>query len=452
MNLDLNTLFLVTIYVEAILGLLLLFAWVQNAPIRAVAWWGCAASDAGRLGRAVRHVRHRCRRRSRSISPTRCCSSPLPSPGPARACSTGASRCRSPSWPGPVIWLIVCPPAGLWRRAGSPLPARLRHHHDLHLAHGLRILARPQRAAGVALAGDLHAVRARLAVPAAHAACRHAAVSPTASVFESVWLTVLSFEALLFTIAIAFILLAMAKERTEYRHKTAAMVDPLTGIANRRSFLHDAAELTKRHAATLGADRGAADGPRSFQVDQRPLRPCDRRPGAAGLRRKHAGDASARTDLFGRLGGEEFAAVLGNVRREEAVALAERIHAAFRRGRGLCRRLCRSAPPSSIGVVLTEDAALDMPELLGAGRPGALLRQGARPQPGRGRDLRPHAQAQGRRLAAACCGQDRSLRQGTRSRRHATLSGRFGCSTPALPLSPEIGRSRGDGNLGNAAG
>ncbi len=66
--------------------------------------------------------------------------------------------------------------------------------------------------------------------------------------FASVWLTVLSFEALLFTIAIAFILLAMAKERTEYRHKTAAMIDPLTGIANRRAFLHEGAELMKRQA------------------------------------------------------------------------------------------------------------------------------------------------------------------------------------------------------------
>ena len=42
MNLDVNTLFLVTIYVEAILGLLLLFAWVQNTSIVAVAWWGFA--------------------------------------------------------------------------------------------------------------------------------------------------------------------------------------------------------------------------------------------------------------------------------------------------------------------------------------------------------------------------------------------------------------------------
>src|SRR5580658_2919955 len=42
MNLDVNTLFLVTIYVEAILGLLLLFVWAQNTAIHAVACWGFA--------------------------------------------------------------------------------------------------------------------------------------------------------------------------------------------------------------------------------------------------------------------------------------------------------------------------------------------------------------------------------------------------------------------------
>ncbi|HWC93509.1 MAG TPA: GGDEF domain-containing protein, partial [Pseudolabrys sp.] len=42
MNLDVNTLFMVTIYVEAILGLLLLFAWAQNTAVHAVAWWGFA--------------------------------------------------------------------------------------------------------------------------------------------------------------------------------------------------------------------------------------------------------------------------------------------------------------------------------------------------------------------------------------------------------------------------
>ncbi len=42
-GLDVNTLFLVTIYVEAMLGLLLLFAWIQNSGIHAVAWWSSAA-------------------------------------------------------------------------------------------------------------------------------------------------------------------------------------------------------------------------------------------------------------------------------------------------------------------------------------------------------------------------------------------------------------------------
>jgi hypothetical protein len=40
MNLDVNSLFLVTINVEALLGLLLLFVWVQNSNIQAVVWWG----------------------------------------------------------------------------------------------------------------------------------------------------------------------------------------------------------------------------------------------------------------------------------------------------------------------------------------------------------------------------------------------------------------------------
>jgi diguanylate cyclase (GGDEF)-like protein len=186
--------------------------------------------------------------------------------------------------------------------------------------------------------------------------------APTDQVFESVWLTVLSFEALLFTIAIAFILLAMAKERTEYRHRTAAMVDPLTGIANRRSFLQDGTELMKRlgahpcptgvllidldHFKSINDRFGHAIGDRVLQV--------------------FADTAKANTrssDLVGRLGGEEFAAVLYNVSREKAVALAERIRSAFAEaasevdGRPV-------AATVSIGVVLSPDATFDVPALL----------------------------------------------------------------------------------------
>jgi hypothetical protein len=37
-----SALFSVSISVESMLGLLLLFMWVQNFEVRAVAWWGCA--------------------------------------------------------------------------------------------------------------------------------------------------------------------------------------------------------------------------------------------------------------------------------------------------------------------------------------------------------------------------------------------------------------------------
>jgi diguanylate cyclase (GGDEF)-like protein len=186
--------------------------------------------------------------------------------------------------------------------------------------------------------------------------------SITHQVFESVWLTVLSFEALLFTIAIAFILLAMAKERTEYRHRTAAMVDPLTGIANRRSFLQDAAQLTRKHAdnahpaAVLLIDLdhfksindrfGHAIGDRVLQIFA-----------------STANDLSRPQDLVGRLGGEEFAAVLYNADREKAVTLAEQIRGAFAEATVEVDGYPVGAT-LSIGMVLHEGATLDVPELL----------------------------------------------------------------------------------------
>jgi len=41
-DLDLNTLFLVTMHVEIMLALLLFFAWTQSYSKRALAWWGSA--------------------------------------------------------------------------------------------------------------------------------------------------------------------------------------------------------------------------------------------------------------------------------------------------------------------------------------------------------------------------------------------------------------------------
>src|SRR4051812_17352798 len=216
MTLDVNTLFLVTIYVEAILGLLLLFAWGQNAQIRAVAWWGAAhltrassivlfgkygdVSDAISidLANAILFL---------SFAMTWTGARVFDGHKPAWMCVAA----------GPIAYMVAAHLPGLtgdldlrvllasgiittytwltayefWRGRAEPLVSRWPAILML-FAHGALFLLRTPLAAMLPWA-------------------------PTTEVFASVWLTALSFEALLFTISIAFILLAMAKERTEFR-------------------------------------------------------------------------------------------------------------------------------------------------------------------------------------------------------------------------------------------
>src|SRR5260370_4557209 len=42
MSIYFKAVFLLTLDIEGMLGVLLLFAWMQNTAVRAVAWWGCA--------------------------------------------------------------------------------------------------------------------------------------------------------------------------------------------------------------------------------------------------------------------------------------------------------------------------------------------------------------------------------------------------------------------------
>ena len=362
MNLDVNTLFLVTIYVEAILGLLLLFAWVQNTSIYAVAWWGFAD-----LLRAASVTLFGMYGSVPDLVSIDLANAILFT---AFALTWTGARVFDHRRPLPIVmfggaalWLILCRIPGIadtwdvrvllssliiaaytwaaayefWRGRSEPLVSRWPAIFML-FAHGALYLLRTPFGAMLPW-------------------------SPTGNVvFQSVWMTVLSFEALLFTISIAFILLAMAKERTEHRHKTAALVDPLTGISNRRAFLQDGEALLRRQAADprptavmlLDLDNfksindrfGHAVGDRVLQVFA-----------------QVAGNCMRRMDLFGRLGGEEFAAVVIDATRDKALAVAEEIRASFARatqeveGRPVVASV-------SIGVVISYDAVLDISALL----------------------------------------------------------------------------------------
>jgi hypothetical protein len=288
MNLDLDTLFKVTLYVEAILGLLLLFAWVQNTATRAVCWWGFA---------------HLLRAFSFALFGMYGLAPDLISIDIANALLftsfaltwTGArvfdARAVEPVYlvAGAAIWLLCCRLPLLrdaievrsliacaiitgysWMSAfefsrgrSEPLVSRWPAIFMLFAQGALFLLHMP-----------LISLLPR-------------SMMASSNLFGSVWLTVLSFEALLFTISVAFILLAMAKERTELRHRTAAMVDPLTGISKPSRFSAGGQDSRRAAQQEPKTGDGAAVRTRSFQVDQRPLRPRARRPRAGNFYRHH---------------------------------------------------------------------------------------------------------------------------------------------------------------------
>jgi diguanylate cyclase (GGDEF)-like protein len=361
MTLDIQTLFLVTVYVEAILGLLLLFAWFQNAQIRALLWWGCA-----HLIRACSVVLFGIYGMAAQPVQTEVATALL---FLAYWITWSGARVfdgRRPllAWllVGPAAWIALGQVPGLeaaldlqilfastliagftwltayelWRGRGEPLMSRWPAIFMLFARGALFLLRTP--------------LVAKLPWPSA------------AQAAESVWLTVLSFEALLFTIAIAFILLAMAKERTEYRHKIEARIDPLTGIANRRAFLHDCSEVMQR--------RGANPAPAALLlIDLDHFKSINDRFGhPLGDRVLQIFVEATRcnlqsTDLIGRLGGEEFAILLCHADEQCALAVGERIRRSFRLaaeevdGRPVCATL-------SVGIALDVGTALGLPELL----------------------------------------------------------------------------------------
>jgi diguanylate cyclase (GGDEF)-like protein len=362
MKLDVNTLFMVTIYVEAILGLLLLFAWAQNMAIRAVCWWGFA-----HMIRAASVVLFGLYGSAPDLITIDLANALLFT---AFAVTwTGArvfdGRPVEPVYlvTGAVLWLLIC-----------RLPV-LADAIDLRalIASGI-ITAYTWLTAYEFWRGRSEQLVSRW--PAIFMLFAHGALfllrtplvkllpwTPgNSDLFGSVWLTVLSFEALLFTISIAFILLAMAKERTELRHRTAAMVDPLTGIANRRAFLADAGAAAKRHD-------GNPKPSSMLLIDLDNFKSINDTFGhALGDRVLEIFTASTRealrgSDLFGRLGGEEFAVLLSDMNSEAAVTVAERIRESFAEATSEVDGNAVGATVS-IGVAHCDGAVLEVPELL----------------------------------------------------------------------------------------
>jgi diguanylate cyclase (GGDEF)-like protein len=361
MDLDFGTLSVVTVFVTALLGVLLVFAGLQNSNIRAPMWWG-AAQIIGAIGLGLAT--------SRGAVPT------FVSSDIANALlllAYGLTWAGARIFDGrkvlplvvvfaPVVWLFAC-----------HIPV---FEHDINL----RVVIVSGMMAMLVAATAEEFWRGRdeplmsrwptVIVLLAYAAVLLARIPATyfsphlddGSPLTGATFTLIAFGTLLFSVVMSFLLLNMTKERTELQHKINALVDPLSGIANRRAFLDGASQLCAQQA-----QQHEPLAMLLFDLDR--FKEINDRLGHA------VGDrvlkAFARTTtatlgadvLFGRIGGEEFAALLPVGDLGEAYAIADRVRRNFA---GIAVRFTNGGlvPTVSVGVALCAEAKSDVDTLL----------------------------------------------------------------------------------------
>ncbi|NEU10589.1 GGDEF domain-containing protein [Methylobacterium sp. BTF04] len=324
MRLDAPTLLLVTVILTFTVGSLFLLSWSQARAMRALAIWG-VAHLVGASASALLSLR--------GVIPD------WASIGLANALIIGAygliwSGTRAfegrPAWLAPVVGSVA-----LWGGAClipdffASLPARVILASALAglfcLAAGIEVWrgrAEPLLSrwpAMILLGGYTLAYWVR--IPLAMVA---PSPPPGYNPLQSQWLAILCCAGMLFTLSIAFVFMALTKERAERLQRLAADTDPLTGIASRRAFVAGAqAILAQRdRTATLLL----------FDLDHF-KRINDAYGHAVGdgvlVGFCHTAQALLPTGaVFGRMGGEEFACLVPDLAHEDALAAAELIRRA----------------------------------------------------------------------------------------------------------------------------
>jgi diguanylate cyclase (GGDEF)-like protein len=328
-HLDLVTLFVVAVFITLLVGTLLVFTWLRDRHQAALAWWG-GGHLLGAPGLTLLALRGH-----------------IPDPWSMGVSNLLMLVVAAVAWGGarrfehrPVRPLLLALPLLPWV-AGTMVPG----FYDV-AASNLRVALFSAIVAFYAGATALEFWRGRgerllsrwpaigfLLVHCGWFAARFVLglLSPAAGNVIPVnylWIVLTVFEILIFGVSFAFLALSMTKEREELRYRAAAGVDPVTGAANRRAFSEAMAGMSLRdaglevpvafllfdidHFKNINDNHGHAFGDQVLRM-------------FADLAR---GKLRA-GDLFSRIGGEEFAAVLIDVDEAGALATAERIRRSF---------------------------------------------------------------------------------------------------------------------------
>jgi diguanylate cyclase (GGDEF)-like protein len=404
MSLDIGTLLVIAICVTVLLGLFLLFAWMQDR-IEALAWWGSAYLVGGfsgtlwQLGSSV----------------------PLP-PVIANVLlfvAVGMIWSAARLFHGrKVRWGAMCAGGLVW--LGACLVPAFDHATAARIVLSSTIVATYTFLA----AAELWSERRKSVIrrwPALFVPTLHGSIFLLPMVLASLgvsnlatgWVAVFAIEVVLYVVGAAFVVLVLAKDRAVARYKTAASTDPLTGLLNRRGFFEAAGKLMAGNAAKLDPVSVLA-----FDLDH--FKSINDRHGhktgdaildlfARVARRTMRGD-----DVIGRIGGEEFVAIISGKIGEACIA-AERVRAAFERAAQsldspqipatVSIGVACGVPTASVDVlIMRADAALYRAKANGRNRvePDEDMITPAAGRPGDARaDVRTEARSGPRRLEPA---------------------------------------------------
>ena len=144
---------------------------------------------------------------------------------------------------------------------------------------------------------------------------------------NSIWMTIFSIELVLYAVGTVFVIFMLVSDRAVTAHKTAASMDPLTGMLNRRGFSEACARVIEREA-----NAGRPVTVLIFDIDHfKSINDRFGHPAGDEILKLFATivlNSLRISDLSGRIGGEEFAALLP-CSLEEGVLAAERVREGF---------------------------------------------------------------------------------------------------------------------------
>jgi diguanylate cyclase (GGDEF)-like protein len=324
MSLDIGTMFVIASCVTSLLGIFLLFAWLQDR-VQALAWWGAAYLIGGISG-AIWRVGD-------------VISLPVPSSfaDVLLFIAIGMIWSAARLFHGrEVQWGAMCLGAVIWLGANT-MPSFV-HAGTTRLVVSSLIVA----IYTFLIAAELGRERRKSLIhrwPAIFVPMLHGAIFlfPVAIAglsadgagqgLGSGWFAVFTIEVVLYVVGAAFIVLVLAKDRNVRFHKMAAVTDPLTELLNRRGFFEAGAALVMRQQA-----RREPISVLVFDLDH--FKSINDRFGhKMGDATLHLFATVARktmraTDIIGRLGGEEFVALVPG-KLADAMAAADRVRRAF---------------------------------------------------------------------------------------------------------------------------